>query len=219
MIRVNLLPQEYRKAEATPLKQFFATIGAVVVAAIAWAGWGYVHFGLLEPARQDLENLKNDVKTQEPQVKLSKNIEAWLGEYKSQFEKIDKVAESRVVASRKLDEIWEIVVSPKVPGRYEVWLKNLTWKTNPGGAKSGGDVAFGGVSAGTQIARLSDFHEDVKTSEFFKEFDDITYPHGNREELGTGREPKEGWSFNFTLNLRPLKDLYEARTKPAQGKK
>jgi Tfp pilus assembly protein PilN len=219
MIRVNLLPQEYRKAEATPLKQFFATIGAVVVAAVAWAVAGYVHYGVLGPARQDLETLKEEVKGQEPQVKLSKNLEGWLGEYRTQFEKIDKVAESRVVASRKLDEIWEIVVSPKVPGRYEVWLKNLAWKTNPGGAKSGGDIVFACVSAGTQIARLSDFHEDLKTSDFFKEFDDITYPYGNREDLGVGREPKEGWSFNFTLNLRPLKDLYEARTKPAQGKK
>lgn len=219
MIRVNLLPQEFRKAEATPLKQFFATIGAVVIVAFAVVGMLYVKLWVLKPAKDKLETLKDEIRTQEGPVKLSKNIEAWLGEYKTQYKKIDEVADSRVVASRKLDEIWEVVVNPKVPGRYEVWLKNLAWKTNPGGQKSGGDINFSGVSAGSQIARLSDFHEDLKTSDFFKEFDEITYPYGTREDLGGQREPKEGWSFTFNLNLRPLKELSEARAKAALEKK
>ena len=52
MIRVNLLPVEYRKAEATPLKQFFATVGAAVVVALAVVGWLYVRFGMLQPTQK-----------------------------------------------------------------------------------------------------------------------------------------------------------------------
>ncbi len=223
MIRVNLLPQEYRRAEATPLKQFFATVGSVVVAALAVVGWLYVHYGVLDPARTELENIKSTVKTQlEGQVAESKGLATWLQDYKTQYDKIDLVAETRVLWARKLDEIWEVVANPSPANKYEVWLKGLSGKVNSA-LKSGGDVQFGGVSAGPQFFKLSDFNEAVRLSDLFKDFDTISYPAGNREELmGADREPKEGWSFQFSLTLKPLKELSDKRTKSAQeasGKK
>lgn len=216
MIRVNLLPQEYRKAESTPLKQFFATMGAVVVLALAAVGFLLVHYGKLGPKQADLETITEVVKQQAQGVKDSKNLATWLQEYKSQYDKIDKVAMTRVLWSRKIDEIWEVVVSPTPANRYDVWLKGLSGKVVDVPNKSGGEVQFSGASAGSQVVRLSDFHESVKTSPFFKEFQAITYPYGNREQLpGTDREPKEGWTFQFTLQLKPLKDLNDMRTKPA----
>ena len=215
MIRVNLLPQEYRKAESTPLKQFFATMGAVVVVALAVVGWLFIHLGKLGPKEQDLKTIEDDVKTQQAKVKDSKDLAAWLQEYKTQYEKIDKVAMTRVLWSRKIDEIWEVVVNPNPANKYDVWLKGLAGKVVDT-AKSGGEVAFGGASAGPQVYRLSDFHESVTTSDFFKDFQAITYPAGTREALpGLDREPKEGWTFQLTLQLRNLKDLNEARTKAA----
>jgi Tfp pilus assembly protein PilN len=214
MIRVNLLPQEYRKAESTPLKQFFATMGAVVVFALAAVGWLLIHYGRLGPKQSDLETITDVVKGQQTQVKDSKNLGTWLAEYKAQYDKIDKVALTRVLWSRKIDEIWEVVVSPTPANKYDVWLKGLSGKVVDTG-KAGGEVQFSGASAGAQVVRLSDFHESVKTSPFFKEFQSITYPYGNREPLsGADREPKEGWTFQFTLQLRPLKELNDMRTKP-----
>jgi hypothetical protein len=218
MIRVNLLPQEYRKVEATPLKQFFATVGAVVVAALAVVGWLYVHYGELEPTRQELANIENSVKTQMPNVKLSKDLAGWVQEYKSQYGKIDEVAENRVVWSRKTDALWDLVITPPTQNKYEVWLSSLECRLNPT-AKSGGDLKFGGTSAGTQVFRMSDFNEAIKTSEFFKDFTALSYPFGQREPLpGSDREPKEGWKFTgWTATLRPLKELKEARLKAAEG--
>jgi Tfp pilus assembly protein PilN len=216
MIRVNLLPQEYRRAEATPLKQFFATVGSVVLGALAVVGWLYVHYGVLDPARTELDTIKSTVKTQlEGQVAESKNLATWLQDYKTQYDKIDLVAETRVLWARKLDELWEVVANPTPATKYEVWLKGLSGKVNST-AKSGGDVQFGGTSAGPQFFRLSDFNEAVRLSEFFKDFDTISYPAGSREELpGADRDPKEGWTFQLSLSLRPLKELSERRTKAA----
>jgi Tfp pilus assembly protein PilN len=216
MIRVNLLPAEYRKAEATPLKQFFATVGAAIVVALAVVGWLYVRFGMLHPTQKNLETITDEVKAQEGQVKFSKDLAAWLGEYKSQYERIDKVAENRVLWSRKLDEFWDIVVSPKTPGKYQVWLKSLTCRLNPS-AKSGGDIQFSGVSAGPQMFRMSDFNEEIKTSDFFREFSDITFPYGTKSGLeGDDREPKEGWTFTFSVTLRTMKELNEMRAKASK---
>lgn len=217
MIRVNLLPQEYRKAEATPLKQFFATVGAAVVLALAGVGWAYVHWGVLVPTRQDKENIDSTVNTQKPQVQDSKNLASALQELKDQYSKIDKVAENRIIWSRKIDEVWEVVVSPTPANKYEVWLKGLSGRLT-GAVKSGGDVQFGGTSSGPQVFKMADFHDAVKASEFFKDFSEITYPYGTREELvGADREPKEGWTFQFTMQLKPMKEMNDARAKAAAG--
>jgi Tfp pilus assembly protein PilN len=222
MIRVNLLPQEYRKAESTPLKQFFATVGAVVVVALAVVALAFIHLGKLGPKEQDLKNIQDEVTTQAAKVKDSKELAAWLQEYKTQYEKIDKVAMTRVLWSRKIDQVWEVVVNPNPSNKYEVWLKNLSGKVVDT-SKTGGEVAFSGASAGPQVYRLSDFHESVTQSDFYKDFQAITYPAGNREILGgTDREPKEGWTFQMTLQLRNLKELNDARAKAtsdASGKK
>jgi Tfp pilus assembly protein PilN len=215
MIRVNLLPQEYRKAEATPLKQFFATVGAAVLVAGAVVAWLYVRFAVLQPKQAELANITDEIKAQEDKVKLSKDLAASLSDYMAQYEKIDKVAENRLVLSRKVDEFWEAVVNPNPPGRYEVWLKGLTISLSPGGAKSGGTVQFAGISAGSQVAKLSDFHESMTGSEFYRDCQEITYPWGTKIDLPKDREPNEGWDFNFTITLKPLKDLYDLRQKVA----
>jgi len=213
MIRVNLLPQEYRKAESTPLKQFFSLIGAVVLVAVAAVAWLWVRYGMLEKAETERNDEKQKVANQAPQLKQVSDLEAWVAEYRGQYEKIDQVAQNRLVLSRKLDELWEVVVNPVQTGRYEVWLQSLSFALAPT-AKTGGAVQFAGTSAGPKFNRLSDFHEDLKKSDFYRDFADITYPSGNKQDLpGKNREPKEGWTFNFTTSLKALKDLYESRAK------
>ena len=215
MIRVNLLPQEYRKAEATPLKQFFSVIGAAVIVTIAAVGWAWVHFGMLDGAITDRDAKKAEVDNQQAALKQVSDLEAWVGEYKGRYEKIDQVAQNRLVLSRKLDELWEVVVNPVQTNRYEVWLQNLSFSLAPT-AKTGGAVQFAGTSAGQRWHRASDFHEDLMKSDFYKDFAELTYPHGQKVELaGKNREPKEGWTFNITTSLKPLKELYESRAKAA----
>jgi hypothetical protein len=217
MIRVNLLPQEYRKAEATPLKQFFSVIGAAVIVTVSAVAWAWVHFGLLDQALTDRDAAKAGVDNQQSQLKQVADLEAWVGEYRGRYEKIDQVAQNRLVLSRKLDELWEVVVNPVQTNRYEVWLQNVSFSLAPT-AKTGGAVQFAGTSAGQRWHRASDFHEDLMKSDFYKDFAELTYPHGQKVDLaGKNREPKEGWTFNITTSLKPLKELYENRAKAASA--
>jgi Tfp pilus assembly protein PilN len=214
MIRVNLLPQEYRKAEGTPLKQFFATVGAVVLGVAVAGFWTYLYFGKLGTAKDELRDLEAAVASQKAGLERVKALDARLKELKTQYGKIDEIAKNRVVWSRKLDELWEIVVNPKAANRYEVWLKGISCQTAPPGSKGavGGTVQFAGSSAGAPMYRLVDFHEDLSTSSFFKDFQKITPPYGSREPLpGDDKEPKEGWTFDFQLSLMSLEDIAKAR--------
>jgi len=219
MIRVNLLPPEYRKAEATPMKQFFATMGAAVLAALALVAWGYIHFQVLDPRRQTLQRMEDEIVSQKPQVEMAKALKAQLGEYTSRYETIDEVAKGRLVWSRKLDELWEVLVAPRLPGRYEVWIKDLSCTLTAGkgkaakgkGPPSGGTSVFSGTSAGAPMHKLADFHEDLQASDYFKDYLKISPPVGSRETLSTDRDPGEGWNFKFTLALKPLDDIYAGR--------
>ena len=215
MIKVNLLPQEYRKAESTPLKQLFSVIAAAVVVTVAALSWAWVHFGTHAATQQALEQVTADVAQQQPRLKQVADLRSWVKEYKDQYERIDQVAKGRLVFSRKLDELWEVVVNAVPAGRYEVWLLGLTCTLQPT-KQSGGSVQFAASSAGPKFTRVADFHEDLLKSEFCADFADVTYPYGQRVPLpGKDREPKEGWTFSLTFNMKPLAAIHEARAKAA----
>jgi hypothetical protein len=222
MIRVNLLPQEYRKAESTPLKQFFSVIAAAIVVTVAAVAWAWVHFGTRANTQVELETITQAVTSQQDGLKQVADLKAWVKEYKDQYERIDQVAKGRLVLSRKLDELWEAIVSPTPQDRFQVWLQGLTVSLVPT-AKSGGSVQFAGASAGPKFARLADFHEDLKKSDYYRDFNDITYPYGQRVELpGKNRDPREGWTFSFAMSMKPLAEIHEARAKamaPPDGEK
>ena len=46
MIRINLLPEEYRKKARTPFKMMLAVSGAVAINATALAYWAWMTFGI-----------------------------------------------------------------------------------------------------------------------------------------------------------------------------
>ncbi len=222
MIRVNLLPPEYRKAESTPAKQFFAMIGGVVLALLAVFAWGWVHFKWLGPATTDFGQLKADVDGQAAKLQDLKELRDTAAEYRTRYETIEKAAQDRLLLSQKLDQLWETLANPPA-GRYEVWIKDLTMQIQSSGGKvpTGGSVKFGGISAGPQVVKLTEFHETLTESEFFQDCvpTSITQPVGSREALSADREPSEGWNFAWTMSFKPLKQVYEDRAKAKTGDK
>lgn len=215
MIRVNLLPPEFRKAEATPVKQFLSTIGAVLIAAASVVGWLVVH-EQLKAEQTLLTNRTEEVVAQKPKLDTLAALEAQAKDYKGRYDKIEEVAQGRLVLSQKLDEFWEVISSPRA-ARYDVWLRNLVMQVQPGGRTSGGIVRFSAYSAGPQMARFVDFHEDLQQSEFYKDCESIDPPSGAKANLSTDREPNEGWEFSWAVNFKPLKDLYKDRAAAKEG--
>ncbi len=219
MIRVNLLPEEYRKAEATPLKQYLAMIGATSLAGVSLAFLAYVHFVELPAKQQELAQIEKEVEQQkdpDPSKGLLTYVRALdkeLKEYQSRVTTINTKARERLMWSRKVDEVWEILVNPRIPGRYEVWITTLACNLTGGGSGPlGGATRFAGYSAGETFVRLSEFHEDIERSGFFKDYRAMTQPGGAVTKLpGTDRVPAQGWTFDFSLGLKKLTKLYEDR--------
>lgn len=104
--------------------------------------------------------------------------------------------------SKKLDELCDIIHNKGDRKRHLVWLDTI--RSVPSGRLGEGGLYIKGLSGGKEIHRLSDFHLDIKKSEFFEDFDAIDNPEGNVVRFNDGRLPDSAWEFDFNLRFKPL---------------
>ena len=109
MIRVNLLPPEYRKVDGPPIGRVVALVVGAFLVTSAVGGWGYVHFGLLSDAEKQREEKEEDLQQLRRMAERSQALLAEFTEYQRRRETIEKIGASRILWSRKLDELSDII--------------------------------------------------------------------------------------------------------------
>lgn len=199
MIRVNLLPAEYRKVERTPILRFVTIICGVVLSASVLGAFLYVHFALLVKVVSEREKREETYLTKKVIADRSIALDSEAREYKRRLQTIDEISKSRNLWSRKLDQFCDIVHNKGDTKRHIVWLSDL--KTLPATKTTGGGLYIRGLSGGSEIHRLSDFHLDIKNSDFFKGFDQIDNPEGSVVSFGDGLRPDSAWEFDFNIRM------------------
>jgi Tfp pilus assembly protein PilN len=202
MIKVNLLPPEYRKIERTPVLRFATILCGVVLSASAIGAFLYVHFGMLVNVISEREKLSETADVLKRDVKRSLALDQEAKEYKKRRETIEEIGQNRMLWSRKIDEICDIIQNKGDTKRHLVWLSQI--RTTAGKGKSPGGLYIKGLSGGTEIHRLSDFHLDLKSSDFFEDFQMIDNPEGDVVNLNDDRVPKTAWNFDFNMELKPF---------------
>ena len=201
MIKVNLLPAEYRKVERTPVLRFLTIICGVVLSASAIGAFLYVHFGTLVEVVSEGEKVQETLDTMQVLADRSKALEREFTEYKQRRMQIEEIGLSRRLWSRKVDELCDIIHNKGDRQRHLVWLSSL--RTLGGTKESAGGIYIKGFSGGSEIHRLSDFHLDLKNSEFFADFMGIDNPEGSVVKFGDDKLPDTAWDFDFNLRLKP----------------
>jgi len=210
MIKVNLLPPEYRKVERTPIMRFVVILAGVVLSASAIGAFLYVHFGMLVKSVSDREKLEETYITKKVIADNSRSLAREASEYKKRRETIEKIGRSRMLWSMKLDELCDIIHNKGDAKRHQVWLTQLRTLGASGSSPAG--LYIRGFSGGSEIHRLSDFHLDLKNSEFFEDFLSIDNPEGRVVQFSDGRVPSTAWEFDFNMRLKPF-DWREAASK------
>ena len=202
MIKVNLLPPEYRKVDGTPVARFVALVLGVFLTASAMSVWGYVHFGMLEEVRERRTALEEELVGLQKLADRSQALLAEFKEYQRRRETIEDIDRMRMLWSRKLDQLADLVHNKGQTDRHQVWLSDI--RAASGRSKgSGGSLTISGWSGGEELARLSDFNKDLRQDEeFFADFQAIDPPRGDRVSFGDGRVPDLAWRFTTGLVLR-----------------
>lgn len=203
MIKVNLLPPEYRKVDGTPVARFIALLLGVFMTASALSGWAYVHFGMLSEVRGQREQLEQDRLQLRALADRSEALAKEFTEYQKRRDTIEAIGASRVLWSKKLDELGDVINANGDAKRHLVWLNSIRTAGGGGRKGSGGKLEIRGVSGGLEMSRLSDFHKDLKDDpDFFADFERIDPPAGRRKPFTDGRIPEFGWEFNFGIELK-----------------
>ena len=202
MIKVNLLPPEYRKIDGTPVARFVALAAGVFLAASAMSVWGYVHFGMLAEVRERRTALEEELVGLQKLAERSQALLAEYKEYQKRRETIEDIDKSRILWSRKLDQLADLIHNKGDVKRHQVWLSDI--RTQAARSKaSGGLLSISGWSGGEELARLSDFNKDLRQdAEFFADFKSIDPPRGERVSFGDERVPDLAWRFTKGLELR-----------------
>ena len=212
MIQINLLPPEFKKRERTPRAVFLPFVAGLVVtlSAISVAAW--VHFDCLAEAVN--EHAQNDavLAQRQPQLTYEKALLAEERDYKSRADTIQNIAASRLLMTRRLDELFDIIDAGNQDG-YLIWLTSL--KMSPSvatkrrirgraGPESGGTLNLKGfaLAESDPLHSYNEFHAKVKQSRMFRlGYNDIGKPMGKVNVFTDGKSPSKGWSIGLTMTM------------------
>jgi Tfp pilus assembly protein PilN len=195
MININLLPQEFRQRERTPIRIFMATVAASFFVAASGGTFAYVHFGKLASEEQTLARLSEDRQSMEPQLKHHSSLSAEIAEKEKWQQAIRDLRNSRITWSRKFDQLIDLVSQAGDQGRYLIWFNDLQVVQTLDGKTNGGTVTVKGTSNGDDVGKVALFFGDLKRHEFFKEFASSSEPEGKVPE------GKDSNTVEFPLTL------------------
>jgi cell division protein FtsB len=235
MIRVNLLPAEYRASTGTPVARFVAIVAGVVAVVGASCAYAYTHFVQLQKVREVQTLREEEATNKERQKDRSLALQREIGEYEQRRHAIQAINRNRILWSRKLDQFFDLVANRESP--YNAWLEELEIPTQlatsrrpgqMGGATDGGEFRFQGFlamqSPNEAPAQNSAFYKAVtgdpeasngRTSEFFADFASVSNPSISivAGDQGKNLTPPITGAFKYEMRLRP--PATEAGNRPA----
>ncbi len=214
MIRINLLPEEFRKREKASIKTFLATaLGALVVSGIL--GYlSYIYFGKYSEIERKRKTFEEDCSALLPRAAYDDQLKAEKKDFANRERTIKKIRQSRVLWTRKLDQFIDIINNNGDDQRHLAWFKKMDIKPGKLGKRSGITVSLNGYCAGNDVGKVANLFDDIMNSEFFTDFVSINEPSGKLEKAQENLDPKECVSFPLKMFLVP-----GISKKPGAGKK
>ncbi|MFN0009820.1 MAG: PilN domain-containing protein [Planctomycetota bacterium] len=203
MIRINLLPEEYRKKARTPIKMLVAMGFVVAFNAGLAAWWGWTVFGIRAKVETERTTLQLEMDGLTPQVKYFHSLESESKQYKSREKTLASITSNRISWTRKLDELIDVANAGGDGSRHLVWLDDLTVTSakDPNG-KNFGSVRANGHSGSEKFAQVANFLEDLEGSAFVDDFEKPAPPEGTQTLVDDTLVPPVAWSFPLSLSLK-----------------
>lgn len=228
MIRINLLPEEFRKKARTPVKLVLALVAVVTVNAGMGTWWAWQRIGVQSEIESEAASLQTEMDGLTPQVTYHQSLESEAKQYKTREETLASITTSRISWTKKIDELIDVVSRGQNGQRHLVWLDDLqvTQSTDPK-AKVPGTVRATGHSGSDKFAQVANFLEDLEGSTFIADFQPPAPPEGTQTNVDETLMPPVAWSFPLSLTLKsteerlgkPAKDAKKpAPKKPVQPK-
>jgi hypothetical protein len=214
MIRINLLPEEYRKKNRTPLKMMLAVATGVTVNSILLAWYAWLAFGVSAEIESERTVLQTELDGLTPQVDYHKSLDGEQLRYAAREKTLAGITASRINWTRKVDELITVINAGGEGGRHFVWLDDLTvQQTVNERANNAGSLKAAGHSGSDNFAQVANFLEDLENSPFIVEFLPPAPPEGTQTLVDNELIPPVVWAFPLALDIKTP----EQRLQPEQG--
>lgn len=217
MIRINLLPVEFRKKSRTPIKLVLGLVAAVSVNAGLATWWAWSAVGEYAGVESEKTALQLEMDGLTPQVNYYKSLEVEKKQYQSREQTLASITTSRVSWTRKLDELLDVVNRGNDGQRHLVWFDDLqVAQATDAKAKVPGSLRATAHSGSEKYAQIANFLEDLEGSPFISDFQTPAPPEGSQAMVDEALVPSTAWSFPLSVTL---KSAEERTAKPeAKGK-
>jgi Tfp pilus assembly protein PilN len=214
MIRINLLPEEYRRKSRTPVKLMLTVAGVVSINAGLLAWWGFLAFGIQAEIESERAVLQTETDGLTPQVNFHHALEGERSRFASRESALAAITKSRVGWTRKIDELIDVINDGGEGRRHFVWLDDLNVSQRVDArTKSAGTVKAAGHSGSSDFGQVANFLEDVERSPFIQDFDAPAPPEGTQTMVDKELVPAVVWAFPVSLSLKAKEE--PAAKKPA----
>ena len=209
MTRINLIPADMRRAEATPLRVLIPILVSVLLVVCATFSWAFIHFGTLSTSRADFESAKAELAAVEPGRKYVESLKDELAEFKNREKTIKSIASSRVLWTRKLDQLLDVTTDDNSGQDFLLWLDSVEVRQpqasqGPKGRSDGETVRVVGwcFAEKNPLENFNTFHRKLRQSPFYEDFADMPNPAGKTEEFDGALRPKTAWTVDLMLPMK-----------------
>lgn len=207
MIHINLLPEEYRRKQRTPIKLMLAVSGAVAVNASLAAFWGWTAFGIAAEVQSEYSVLQTEMDGLSPQVAYHKALETESKVYKHREDTLAGITAKRISWTEKVDELIDVVNRGGDGQRHLIWLDDLNVSQEGDKRSNGaGSLKAGGHSGSDKFAQVANFLEDVENSPFISDFHPPAPPEGSESIVDEELMPAVVWAFPLELDLKTAEE-------------
>jgi Tfp pilus assembly protein PilN len=205
MIRINLLPDEYRRRNRTSFKLVLAVAAMATFngTLLAWLSW--LHFGVAGEVQSESSVLQTELDGLTPQVNYNKALDAERKRHSARESVLAEITKSRISWTRKVDELVTVIHSggEHERQRHHVWLDDLIVQQTPDPrSKSAGSVRASGHNGSDRFDQIANFLDDLEHSPFIEDFLPPAPPEGSQTLVDKELDPPVVWAFPLTLSLK-----------------
>lgn len=222
MIRINLLPEDYRKRTRMPVKKILAIAGVVAINAGLASYWGYLTMGVAKDVEGQYDVRKTEMDGLTPQVAYHDALSHEIQLFSSREKTLSEITMNRVLWTQKMDELIDIVNAGNDMEHF-VWFDDVTAKlaaSTGGRTQNFGSMEANGHSGSEQWNKLANFLDDVVDPEltpFIHDFETLNRPQGRKNDSDEDLIPAVNWAFPLKLSLRSPEERL-ARRLEREGK-
>ncbi|GAB4153187.1 MAG: hypothetical protein Fur0037_21980 [Planctomycetota bacterium] len=199
MIRINLLPIEYRHGRRVSARLIGVSFASVLAVSASIGWFGVTYFGRLGEVERAHAAVQQKLQERGKLASYFDRLESNQKDYQNRVDTIQTIGRSRMLWSKFMDEFIDVINKDSDVDRHIAWFDSMTVKGDP---KKGTTITLPGAVQGNEMAKVANLHESIQRARFWEDVQSMSEPSG-RAEVSKDRTPPESLRFQLTLQLAP----------------